>query len=193
MPRAGLDADVVTRAAATVADEIGLSQLNMNVVAAHLGVKAPSLYKHVDGLAALVHSVAVLAATELSDAVRDATQGRAGSDALAAAAHAMRAFVRDHPGRYEATVGARATGPDDPLSIALLRGLDSFAAVLRGYRLDPADETHALRMLRSSLHGFAMLEMAGGFQMATDVDESFAWMVDFIDRGLTATTAPPAE
>ena len=65
--------------------------------------------------------------------------------------------------------------------------LGSFSAVLRGYQLDPAQEIHALRMLRSMLHGFATLEAAGGFQIDTDVDDSFTWMINFIDHGLQAT------
>ena len=188
MPRAGLDSATVTEAAAVLADEIGISQLSMSVVAERLGVKAPSLYKHVDGLPDLTHRIAVLAATELGDELRDAMQGRAGRDALAAAAQTVREYVKQHPGRYSATFGIRPASADDPLTVALDRTLESFAAVLRGYELEPADEIHALRMLRSVLHGFATLEAADGFQMATEVAASFTWVVEFIDRGLRATS-----
>ena len=186
MPRAGLDPATVTEAGAALADEIGLARLSMGVVAERLGVKTPSLYKHVDGLADLTHRIAVLAATEVGDALRDATQGRTGGEALSGAAQALRTYVKHHPGRYAATVGVRASGPDDPFVAASQRTLASLAAVLHGYRLDPADEVHALRMLRSVLHGFATLEVSDGFQMATDVDESFEWLIGFLDRGLRA-------
>lgn len=189
MPRAGLDSATVTEAAAALADEISLPQLSMSVVADRLGVKAPSLYKHVDGLPDLIHRIAVLAANEVGDALRDAMQGLAGGEALAAAAQAIRTYVKTHPGRYAATTGIRPTGADDPLVAALERTLVSFAAVLRGYQLAQADEIHAMRMLRSMLHGFATLESSGGFQIATDVDDSFSWMISFIDTGLRATTA----
>ena len=43
---------------------------------------------------------------------------------------------------------------------------------------------HALRMLRSLFHGFSTIEAAGGFQMDTDIDDSFEWLIGFIDRGL---------
>ena len=66
------------------------------------------------------------------------------------------------------------------------RVLDSLRAVLSGYPLDPADTVHAMRMLRSLFHGFAVIESAGGFQLDTDVDESFAWLIGFLDRGLSA-------
>jgi AcrR family transcriptional regulator len=189
MPRAGLDPAAVTEAGAALADEIGFDRLSMGLVAERLGVKTPSLYKHVTGLADLAHRIAVVATTELGDAVRDATQGRAGSDALAAAASAMRTYVKEHPGRYAAGNAVRASGPDDPLTKAGDRVLGSLAAVLRGYQLDPGQEIHALRTLRSLLHGFATLEVAGGFQIAVDVDESFAWMMHLVDQGLQATAA----
>jgi AcrR family transcriptional regulator len=199
VPRAGLTPATVTEAGAALADEIGFAPLSMGLLAERLGVKTPSLYKHVDSLADLAHRIAVLAMTELGDAIRDATQGRADSDALAAAAQAMRTYVKEHPGRYAAGNGARPTGPDDPLIPASDRLLGSLAAVLRGYRMDPSQEIHALRMLRSMLHGFATLEVAGGFQIDTDVDDSFTWMINLIDQGLQAATAtrtrsaPPAD
>ena len=191
MPRAGLAPASVTEAGATLVDEIGFAQLSMGLVAERLGVKTPSLYKHVTSQADLAHRIAILAATELGDAIRDATQGRAGGDALAAAAQAMRTYVREHPGRYAALNSARPDGPDDPFTPASNRALSSLSAVLRGYHLDPAQEVHALRMLRSMLHGFSTLEVAGGFQYDTDADDSFTWMITFIDQGLQATTPTP--
>ncbi|WP_380172875.1 TetR/AcrR family transcriptional regulator [Kineococcus sp. DHX-1] len=184
MPRAGLDAAAVTLAGADLADELGFEKLAMGVVADRLGVRPPSLYKHVGSLADLAQRIAALAATELGDTLRDALQGLSGPDALRAAAQAFRGFVRNHPGRYAATLGARPTSPDDEYARATARVLESLAVVLRSYGVSAADEVHALRMLRSALHGFATLESGGGFQLGTDVDESFAWLVEFVDRGL---------
>jgi AcrR family transcriptional regulator len=184
VPRAGLTPASVTEAGAALADEIGFDQLSMGLLAQRLGVRAPSLYKHVTSQAELAHRIGVLAMTEFGDAIRDAIQGLAGSDALAAGARAMRGYVKEHPGRYAAGNAARPTGPDDPLIAATGRVLDSWAAMLRGYRIEPSQEIHALRVLRSLLHGFATLEAAGGFQIGTDVDDSFTWMVTFMDHAL---------
>ena len=149
---------------APAADQFRLRSLTWVCTTNRIGVKTPALYNHVTSQAQLVHRIAILATTELADAIRDATQGRAGSDALAAGAQAMRMYVREHPGGYEAGNAARPTGPDDPLMAAARRVIASWAAMLRGYRLDPDQEIRALRMLRSMLHGFATLEAAGGFQ-----------------------------
>ena len=61
MPRAGLDRTTVTAAAADLADEVGFTGLGMGLLAERLGVKTPSLYKHVTSQADLTHRIAVLA------------------------------------------------------------------------------------------------------------------------------------
>jgi AcrR family transcriptional regulator len=193
MPKAGLTPAAITEAGAALVDEIGFAQLSMGLTAERLGVKTPSLYKHVTSQAELAHRIAILAMTQCADAIRDATQGRAGRDALVAGAQAMRTFVKEHPGRYAAANAARPIGPDDPLIPASNRVVASWAAMLRGYQIDPGQEIHAVRMLRTVLHGYASLEVAGGFQFSTDVDDSFTWMITFIDHGLQATTAPQHE
>jgi len=191
VPRAGLTPAMVTEAGAAVADEVGFAQLSMGLVAERLGVKTPSLYKHVTNQADLVHRIAVQAANELADTIRDATQGRAGSDALTAGAQAMRAYVKHHPGRYAAGNAARPTGPDDPLVAAIDRVLASWAAMVRGYGIDPGQEIHVLRMVRTVLHGFATLEVASGFQIDVGVEDSFTWMINFIDHGLQSLDGAP--
>src|SRR5579871_2782002 len=98
MPRAGLDADAVVAAAAALADADGLEALTLAALAQRLGVRPPSLYAHVASLADLRARVATRGARELAARLQEAVAGRAGSDALAAAASAYRAFAREHPG-----------------------------------------------------------------------------------------------
>lgn len=190
MPRAGLSAASVVTAAAALADESGYPTLTMGLLAQRLGVRTPSLYKHVEDLADLQHRVATLATTELGEAIRDAIQGRSGLDALGALVATFRAYVTAHPGRYAATIGAQFTSPDDPLLAASTRVIDSIAAVLRGYGISDAEMNHAIRTLRCTLHGFAALHAADGFQWSGDPDETFDWMIRFLDGGLRATHVP---
>ncbi|OSY48996.1 Tetracycline repressor protein class B from transposon Tn10 [Streptomyces fradiae ATCC 10745 = DSM 40063] len=186
MPRAGLDAAAVVAAGADLADEVGPARLTMGLLAERLGVRAPSLYKHVGGQEDLLRGIAALALGQAADAVGTAVQGLAGRDALAAALRAFRAFVVAHPGRYATTTGREPTGPEDPMALAGRRLLDVFRAVLRGYDVEEPKVDHALRALRSLCHGFAVLEAAGGFRWSTDIDESFEWLLAFADRGLRA-------
>ena len=189
MPRAGLNGHDVVAAAAGLADETGYAGLTMGLLADRLGVRTPSLYKHVGGLADLQHRVATLAMTELGDVIRDAVQGRAGLDALTGLLTAVRDYVAAHPGRYAATVRAEFSGPDDPLLVASTRVINSIAAVLRGYGIGDEEMDHAIRTVRSTIHGFAMLNASQSFQWDADPDQSFDWMIRFIDRGLRDASA----
>lgn len=182
--RPGLTAADVVRAAAEIADETSFANLTLGLVARRLGVRAPSLYKHVDGLADLRHRVATLAMTEFGEIARDAAAGLAGRDALAALAHALRSYVTAHPGRYAATVGAEFTGQDDPLLTAGTRVIELIGAVLRGYRIGEDTIVHAIRAVRSTLHGWATLQAVSGFQWSGDLDVSFEALIDFMDSGL---------
>ncbi|MEU5599163.1 WHG domain-containing protein [Streptomyces sp. NPDC020298] len=187
-------------AGADLADEIGFSELTMARLAERLGVRAPSLYKHIAGQDDLHRRIAALAFDEAGVAIGTAIQGRAGRDALAAAAGALRDFVLTHPGRYAATLGVTLTGPDDPVALAAKRGIGPFGAVLRGYDIAPQEMTHALRAVRSVFHGFAHLQASGGFQWSADIGESFEYLIDLVDRGLrsavdtdSAAVAEPAD
>jgi AcrR family transcriptional regulator len=184
VPRVGLNTADVVAAGAVMADEVGIDAVSLASLAERLGVKPPALYKHVENLGDLQHRIAAQAMTELGETLRDALQGKAGSEALAAMFGAMRRYVAEHPGRYSATVGAEFQGQDDPLLAASVRVIRSIGAVLAGYGVPPGETDHAIRALRCVIHGFALLQAANAFQWGNDADESFAWMIRFVDAGL---------
>lgn len=186
MPRAGLDQASVVAAGAALADEVGFDKLTMGLLAERLGVRTPSLYKHVANQEDLNRRIAVLATSQAADAVGKAVQGYSGRDALAAGAHAYRDFILAHPGRYASAMGVTVQGPDDPLALEGQRLMNTFRAILRSYDVPAEESDHALRALRSVMHGFATIQAQNGFQWATDIDESFEWLIDFVDRGLRA-------
>jgi AcrR family transcriptional regulator len=184
VPRAGLSRRDVIAAAAELADEAGFQQLTMGLLAQRLGIRTPSLYKHVTDLADLKHGVATQAMTDVGEEVRDALQGRSGRDALTALMTAIRSYAITHPGRYAVANSTRLAGPDDPLLAASSRVTDSISAALRGYGIADTDMVHAIRTIRSTIHGFALLQETDGFQWNADPADTFDWMIQFIDRGL---------
>lgn len=186
MPRAGLNTAEVVASGAEFADEAGIGSVSLAALAERLGVKAPALYKHVDGIGDLQHRIATLAMTELGEALRDALQGKSGADAIGALFTALQSYIAEHPGRYNATTGAQFQGSDDPLLAATTRVIDSIRAVVSGYGIQPDELDHAIRMLRCMIHGYALLQAANAFQWSNDPDESVAWMIRFVDAGLTA-------
>jgi AcrR family transcriptional regulator len=191
MPRVGLDAARVVDVAARIADAEGLDAVTLARVAGELGVRPPSLYNHVDGRADLLRAIAVLSVRELTAALREATVGRSGADALAAAAHAYRAYARAHPGRYAATLAAPTRG-DEQHRAAATEAVDVMLAVLREWDLDDDDAVHVVRAFRSALHGFVAIEAADGFGMDVDVEVSFDRLLATLADGVGEPRRAPA-
>jgi AcrR family transcriptional regulator len=188
MPRAGLDAASVVAAAGRLADRDGSEQLTLARLAADLGVRAPSLYAHVDGLADLRDRLAALGVAELTDVLSDAATGRAGREALHAVAVAYRAYAHQRPGVYAAMQRAPENA-DDEREAGAERLVGILIAVLRGYGLEGDDAVHAVRLLRSALHGFVSLESVGGFAMPLGLEETYERLIEMVDRGLRADRA----
>ena len=181
--RAGIDRAAVVAAAARLADADGLEAVTLARLAADLGIRPPSLYNHVAGQEGLRRELALLGVNELGRRLGRATMGRAGDDALRAFAVAYRDFAHAHPGLYAASL--RAPDPADAaLTDASTEVVGVVVAVLAGYGLDGDDALHAVRALRSVLHGFVALEALGGFGLPLDLDESFCRLVDGFIAGL---------
>lgn len=181
MPRAGLTPLLVTEEAARFSDEEGFAALSLSSLAKRLGVTTPSLYKHVDGLDGLRREIAILGATELGERLRDATVGRAGEDALRSAAHAFRRYAHTYPGRY-ASLQHAPRSFDDQAHRAAMGPVKVLAAVLRGFGIGDEQSVHAIRALRSALHGFVDLEARGGFGLPEDIDKSYSVLVEGLIR-----------
>ncbi|HLS26724.1 MAG TPA: WHG domain-containing protein [Beutenbergiaceae bacterium] len=174
---------MVIETAAAMLDEQPGQDLSVAAVAARLGVRPPSLYKHVAGAAGLRRGVMLRAKRDLADVLGRAAMGKSREEGMAAIAQAYRRWAKDHPGQYPLTV--RAPEPDDhadeEVSTALVNVL---YAVLSGYGLDGDDLTDAARFLRSALHGFVDLETSAAFRLPRDLDRSFARVVRSLGTAL---------
>lgn len=189
MPRkARLDTPTVLNAAAELINTEGLDALSLARLAERLDVQTPSLYNHIDGLPGLYHGLALLNTRALGQRLGNAAIGKSGADAVRAMAHAYRAFIKESPGVYLLSQRSAANEPqtDPELAAAQERVVQIVLAVVESFGLKGKDALHAVRGLRSVVHGFATLEVAGGFGLPLDCDESFRRVVDTLIRGLAS-------
>ncbi|POX45340.1 TetR/AcrR family transcriptional regulator [Streptomyces sp. Ru72] len=183
MPRAGLTVERIVAAAADLADEAGFGNVTVSALARHFGVKDASLYSHVRNLQELRTRVALLAGGEMIDRIAAAVAGRAGKEALTAFAGAYREYAHRHPGRYAATQIRidQSLVTDSP---AMRRTAEITYGMLRAYGLDEPDLTDAVRLLRSTFHGYCALEATGGFGAPRDVEASWDRALDALHVAL---------
>jgi AcrR family transcriptional regulator len=185
--RVGLNQASVVEAAAKLVDEEGIEQLSLGRLAERLGVRTPSLYNHVAGLPGLKHDLVLYCLRDLLESIIRATIGKSRAEAIVSLANAYRTYARETPGRYALTLQAPAPGNQQAQVIAQ-QLVDVLRAVLAPYRLSEEEAIHAIRGLRSIVHGFVSLEAAGGFGMPVDLDESFHWLINLFIAGLSRST-----
>jgi AcrR family transcriptional regulator len=189
--RAGLSELVVIEEAERLIDEVGLPRLRQADLAARLGVRQPSLYKHIQSSDGLVRSIAIRAKNELAYVLARAAVGRERADALNSISNAYRAWALEHPGRY-ATLQNAVTAGDIEGEAASLSVLEVVTDVLAGYELADDDAIDAARMLRSALHGFITLESSGGFGLPVNIDRSFQRLVNGLATAFASWNEAPA-
>ncbi|GCE16822.1 TetR/AcrR family transcriptional regulator [Dictyobacter kobayashii] len=174
--RAGLDHESVVEAAAHLIDEEGIEQLSLGRLAERLGVRTPSLYNHVAGLPGLKHDLVLYSLRDLLSRILHAMVGKSKGKAILALADAYREYARTAPGCYLLTQQAPDSNDQELQEVAqqLIRVIQQ---VLIPYQLKEEDAIHAIRGLRSIVHGFITLEVSGGFGMPIDREASFHWLI----------------
>ncbi len=184
--RRGLDRKAVVDAAVELLNAGGTKSLTLNRLAKKLGVQPPSLYNHIDGLPGLYSELSLRNAQLLGERFSQAAIGKSGAQAVLALAEAYRSYIKESPGLYLASLQASGSQPEpnEELAKAEQQVVAVCLAVLAGFGLDGADGLHAVRGLRSLVHGFATLEIAGGFGLPLDCDESFRRLMAMFVRGL---------
>ncbi|MEF3305050.1 TetR/AcrR family transcriptional regulator [Paenibacillus sp. GYB003] len=192
MPRIGLDQQTVLQAAADIADEQGIEALTLAGLAKKLNIRTPSLYNHVNGLPGLRHKLAAHGLTLLYEQLVRSAVGRSGDEAIRAFGQAYLAFARAHPGLYELTLGAPDPEAPDVVQVGQ-KLVDLLVRIMDGYEMSEEQALHAVRGLRSVLHGFASLERKGGFGLPLDLDDSFRLLVDAFLAGLRTMTGRDAD
>ncbi len=185
--RAKLDTATVVQTAVELIETDGLEALSLGRLAKELAVQTPSLYNHIDGLPGLQRELALHSTRELGEVMGNAAIGKSGVDAVRALAEAYRTYVKDHTGLY--LTGLRSSGLQTPIDAELQaaqeRVVHIVLAVMSSFGLQGKDALHAVRGLRSIVHGFATLEVAGGFGLPLDCDESFRRLIELFAHSLS--------
>lgn len=177
--------DAIVRAGRDVLEADGLEGLTMSRVAGVVGVRPPSLYRHVAGRGALVRLIAQAVFEELGETLeRAASTGDPTAD-LRAIAVTFRSFAHAQPRAYALLFGALPDawrpGPDAYRpSLAVL-----FRVVSR--LVGPERQLEAARTLVAWSHGFVSMELAGAFQLGGDVDVAFGYGIEALSSALTAS------
>lgn len=186
-PRAGLNETIILQAAAEIADENGYEAVTLASVAERLNIRPPSLYNHIEGLGELKKRLAIIGTEGLFQDMSKAIEHLNELEAIYAASKAYLLFALHHPGLYESIL--KAPDPIDPEVLAAAEKVLSLVVqLMNGFNLEGDHIFHAVRGLRSILHGFASLEQGRGFNMELDLFISLEFAVSSYLAGLRAAS-----
>jgi AcrR family transcriptional regulator len=162
-PRSGR-VDEIVAAARTVLDAEGAEAVSMRRIAADLGLRAPSLYKHVDGKAAIDRLLAEDGLVAMGGALHAAVARPGRRGPVAAVATAYRAEGLAAPNLYRLVTGA--TFP----RAALSPGLEDWAGA--PFFLATGDP-HRAQAFWAWAHGMVSLEIDDRFLPGSDLDRTW--------------------
>jgi len=182
--RAGLTKDTILQAAARMADTNGIASVTLKSLAEELGVKSPSLYKHISGgLEELNRELMLYGWRTLENEMIRSAVGKSKDDAVLSICHTYRDFVMRHRGLYEAMQWYNMYDSDESLK-ATEDVVSVLFQVLEAYSLTEEQKVHIVRTLRGFLHGFTAIENHDSFGNPVPPSDTFDFALKIILNGI---------
>ena len=183
MARAGLDKDIIVGRAAQMANEMGLENITLKMIAKEFGVKTPSLYNHIKSLDDLKKNVMIYGWKQLEQHILLSVVGVSGYDALRAMCYAFYEYATANPGVFNAMLWYNKF--DDETALSATEGLFSVIfKVMEPLDISKEHTNHLIRTFRSFLEGFALLVNNEAFGNPISIKESFDLSIEVLLAGV---------
>ncbi|MCG6145700.1 TetR/AcrR family transcriptional regulator [Leptospira bandrabouensis] len=161
--------------------EQGFAEFRLASLAENLGIRTPSLYNHIRDLEDVRREMKRRSLQILGDRLSlenlNPNQGR---KRIPEFLNLYRSFAKSHPNMYPLTIESTESDLElKPLGDRIL------FLCMEVFGFQSLDETavHRIRILRSLLHGFIVLEEAGGFGRTESIEDSFQKITESLESG----------
>ena len=174
---------LVIDTASQIADEKGLHNVSLKIIAEELNIKTPSLYNHIDNLDNLLLEVAHKGMRTMNERLERVAIGKAGDAAIKAVGIEYLNFMIEHPGIYETIQWATWNGSAETTDI-----FEHYTLLLKTLILscqlqeDCVDEI--LSILTGILHGYTTLQLRFAFDNPEQVRSNLSNALDTILLGI---------
>lgn len=155
----------------------GESGFGVNRVAHQLGIRPPSIYKHINGNDELRRAVAIEGMLRLTEYLNHQVQGIQTHQCLIRAiAAGIRQFFHHHPALHTVITTTPIDG--DPGYESAKQAFLAFNSEhLQPFEIEGDELIHAIRALVSACHGFVLLERSKRFTAPQSLDDSYEWLI----------------
>lgn len=167
------DRETIIETARMLIERDGVEKLSLGNVASELGIKAPSLYRHIKSKSALLQAVIEHTFHMLFQSYDDALEnaGEDPDEQLLSMARAQHTFAHTNPNTYMLAYAAQNPELRADPNMLLQR-----AIIIQKIIMQISGEENSLPALRGLLalaHGYIMLELNGQFQRGGDLSLTF--------------------
>jgi len=160
----------------------------MRTLAGRLGVRASSLYRHFPDRSSIENALAVRAASQLLELMRQSVQGLSGERAVLAASRAYLDYALSEPAFYDLMMQSISSLPEPSEST---KQLWDFLLRLISDATQRGQDAAGAAALWSLLHGFTVLLKTGQIH-ETASKPAFTRAVQSLVRGLSVAEAEAA-
>lgn len=181
-----LDAELVVRNAAEIADEVGLERLTITMLADRLNVRPPSIYYHVKSLDDLYNQLTLQGLKSLAFVFESSIQGKRKNQIVSALSHAVRDFARANPTLFLCAGRRFSLANDEYLAAVspLTQVLDNAFSPLQ---LSSNKSQISQFFLRCLLNGFITLEANEALTSEDNNDELFKQLIKMANLAINKT------
>ena len=172
----------VIQAASDIADEKGLNNVSLKVVAEKLNIRTPSLYNHIDNLDDLLREVAHTGMRAMNQRMTQAAIGKSGDVAIQAVSVEYLNYMNEHCGVYETIQWATWHGTHETAEIfGEYTNLLKTLILSCGFKLERVSEI--LNLLTGFLHGYTTLQLRYAFSEPDKVKRELSAALDVLLTG----------
>lgn len=172
---AQIDLETLIETARRMIEEHGFDKLSLRMIAEELGVKAPSLYRHVENKAALLAAVNQVTRTELFAVMHHEMEADTPlEERLLAIANAYRAYAHANPATYE--LAFTTSIPELQTEETDAQNLEAVLRIQALFVEWIGSEDESLAALRGALalmHGWVRLEMSEQLRRGGDLNAQY--------------------
>ena len=183
MSKNNISDEIIIETSAKLANEVGLDNLSLKMIAEELNIKSPSLYNHISSLDEVKQRLMVYGWRKMEEKIVDSAIGVTGYEALKNMCNAFYDYATNNKGVFTAMLWYNKYENIEK-EHATTRLFNIVFKVMRPLNITDDNINHIIRTLRSFLEGFSLLVNNNAFGNPISIKESFDLSLEIIMNGI---------
>lgn len=183
MSKNNISDELIIETSAYIANNVGLDNLSLKIIAEELNIKSPSLYNHIRSLDEIKQRLMVYGWKQMEEKMLDSAVGVSGYKALKNMCYAFYDYATNNKGVFTAMLWYNKY-ENAQKENATTRLFSMLFKVMKSLDISDDNINHIIRTLRGFLEGFSLLVNNNAFGNPISIKESFDLSLEIIMNGI---------